>query len=255
MLEHRAWDDDRFPFTPSMLHPVAAAQFTDMLRHTLRTVLCVLPLRHEMRGLPETWTPPSGTAMRYHFAQTLPLRRRGLATGAFDWFDSDPREGVEFDLGQVSLLGDPLALARGWEKLERAFGVGERAGTEAFPFHICTTLNWSLKSRSMDREPARSRAHLAMHLREEAEDWLAKREFAAELGRLDGGRGEVIPRHGTVVDAETFERLERVPVTAVGMWVFPPEAFVKECVSTQFRMFDVSETRPGLLLFDVGDWK
>ncbi|ROV94742.1 hypothetical protein VMCG_08890 [Cytospora schulzeri] len=81
--------------------------------------------------------------------------------------------------------------------------------------------------------------HLALHRDYQQDENL---KFLAEWGW-------VIPRHGMIVDAETFERLERAPSTAVGMWLFQPDAF-KEPTNVQRSCFDVSAVHPGLLLFD-----
>ena len=52
------------------------------------------------------------------------------------------------------------------------------------------------------------------------------------------------------MDAETFERMERLPCTAIGMWLFPAEAF-GELTDVRQVAFDMSAVRPGLFLFDV----
>ncbi len=257
-------DEQASLLTPSMVHPVAAASFTNILRSRLRSVLCVVHFRDQMRGIPEV---PTGTGMRHHFAQALPLRRRGLAAGAFDWLETDPRPAVDVDLKQISLSRDPRPLAHGWKKLEKAFGIRERAKDSDFRLFICPTLRWSPRHILPPGQsfapgqpyppPKWSRVELAQHLREEAKDWLTKRQladrllsFLTQVGPFTGIRN--IPRHGVMVDAETFEMWERTPTTAVGMWLFPAEAF-KESKNVRSNLFDVSDVRPGLVLFELGD--
>jgi len=244
-LRDWAWEanNENVLFDPAMLHPVAAASFANMLQTKLRSVLCVVNLRDSRRGAPEE---PFSSGMRYHFCQTIPLRRGGPPMGALDWLEADPRPGVEFDLRQLSLGHDPRALARCWERLEKAFGLGAWAKGDDFRLYICPTIHWSQPSRfPVYQAPNGSRAELAGYLDDEAHDWLRKRRFAEKLvGK--------IPRHGTLVDAETFERWERTPTTAVGMWLFPPEAF-KEPKKVEKNLFDVSAVRPGLLLIEVGE--
>ncbi len=260
-------DDEQAPLlTPMMVHPVAATSFANILRSRLRSVLCVVHFRDQMRGMPEVST---GTGIRHHFAQALPLRRRGLPAGAFDWLETDPRPAVDVDLKQISLAGDPRPLAHGWKRLEKAFGVRERAKDSDFRLYICPTLRWSPGHNPRQNftpgqpypPPKWSRSELARHLREEEKDWLAKRQLADSLlgvlvlaGPVTGPLSEPrsIPRHGLMVDAETFERWERAPTTAVGMWVFPAEAF-EDRKNRRSNLFDVSHVRPGLVLFDVGD--
>ncbi|KAK3940184.1 hypothetical protein QBC46DRAFT_459121 [Diplogelasinospora grovesii] len=227
-------DDRTPPLTPAILHPVAAASFADMLRSRLRSVLCVIGFRSRMRGMSEF----PGLSWRYHFAQTFPLRRRGLPAGGFHWFETDPRWGVHLDLGQLPLDSDPRGLARGWEELEKAFGISERAEDDEFRFYICPTLRWGgLQRVGQTPPPEGSREELAQHLREEADDWLHGRKYISQMfSRSD----YLMPRHGTMVDAKTFEMMESAPSTAVGMWLFPAEA-----------CFNVVAVHPGLFLFEV----
>lgn len=241
-------DGDALPVTPTTLHPVAAASFAGILRSRLRSVLFVINFRDRMRGIPET---PIMSRMAYHFARTFPLRRRGLPAGAFDWLPTDPRPGVEFDSRQVALAEDPRRLVSDWQKMEQAFGIAERTPH----LYICPSLDWYYRpcSRGSTWEddslpPQWSRAELAQHLDEEASDWLSKRQFASKC--FPGGLH--VPKHGTMVDAKTFEMLGSVPTTAVGMWLIPAEAF-KKPKNPAISLFDVSAVRPGLLLFDVGE--
>jgi hypothetical protein len=252
--------------SPKTLHPHAAAEFSDMLRSHLRSFLCVVPFGGKTRTTPVS---QHGTNVRYHFAQTFPFRRRGLASGTFDWLETDPRPGVGFDLDRVPFAGNPPGIARGWEKLKRAFGLEELAVDEGARLYICPTVDWELRSGPDSRPleddqvhtpPKWTRAHMARHLAEEAEDWLLKRESADERSRFCVD-GQLIPRRGTVVDAVTLESRESPPTTAVGMWVFQLETFAGQEATARVYggsglsdLSDLSETRPGLLLFDVGGW-
>ncbi|KAK4233462.1 hypothetical protein C8A03DRAFT_19469 [Achaetomium macrosporum] len=240
------------PFLPTDLHPAAAKSFTDILRYRLRSVLCIVGFRTRVRGIGE---PPPGYP--FHFAQTFPLRRRGRPVGGLRWFDTDPRWGVEFDLKHVPLRGDPRPYARAWEELEQAFGVSDRL--RDFHFYICPTMKWPthfmfLKpSESSSPIEEGSREELAWHLQEEQVQW---RKYREELhqnlwSKLPGFEDQpMMPRHGPLVDAETFARMESAPSTAIGMWLFPPEAF-KEPTRVVQSVFDLSAVRPGLFLFEV----
>jgi hypothetical protein len=239
------------PLVPAILHPTAATSFAEILRSgRLRSVFCVVGFRGPMRGMTDFPMP----GWRYHFAQTFPLRRRGAPAGAFNWFETDPRPGVELDLSQVPLSSDPRCLARAWGELEKAFGVERRRTStdndDNFAFYICPTLPWpssgQLMPGSVQRLPEGSREELAEHLRQEAEEWDRGREFISGLFPP----GYEMPRHGAIVDAETFEVMERAPSTAVGMWLFTPDAF-EEPTNVQRSCFNVSAVRPGLLLFEV----
>lgn len=250
---------------PDLLHHAAAASLAEILgTGRIRSVLFVVPFRDCMRGMAEMSISPE---YRFHFAQTFPLRGRGAAAPltTFDWFEKDPRKGVEHDLSQVPLLLDPRLLREDWHLLERMLGVerevdidaGEQyEGSDAdgkFRLYICPTLNWPgdppyLSGNDPLRISDDSRAELAQHLQEEAEDWKESRQFISELFSMPPE--EMMPRHGMVVDAETFEAMERAPSTAIGMWLFPAHAF-KEPTIVRKSCFDLSGTHPGLILFNV----
>jgi hypothetical protein len=242
-----AEDENVLPVTPATLHPTAAAAFADILRNRLRSVFYITNFRDRMRGIPET---PIASRMAYHFARTFPFRRRGLPVGGFDWLPTDPRPGVEFDLRQVALAGDPRHFVRCWRKMEKAFGIAEPERVSRL--YICPSLDWRDRGcMGRWRDPpvlAWSRADLDRHLEDEANDWVSKRQFASKC--FPGGLH--IPKHGTMIDAKTFERLGSAPTTALGMWLIPAEAF-KEPKNPAISLFDVSAVRPGLLLFDVGE--
>ncbi|KAL2014984.1 hypothetical protein VTK56DRAFT_6634 [Thermocarpiscus australiensis] len=247
--------DDSVPVTPGILHPAAAKSFANILRSNLRSVLCVVGFRHHTRGLgefpAENWY--------YHFAQTLPLCRRGHPTGAFHWLRTDPRPGVELDLRQLPLgpFDNPHHLSRGWEELEYAFSITRerRAAREngdnnaELRFYICPTMHWPAQTMMhgiTTPEEEGSREELAKHLRFEADDWLRERKLFTDIT----GGTQLLAKHGHMIDAETFETMEKVPCTAIGMWLFPADAF-KEHTIPQRNCFDVSAVRPGLFLFEV----
>jgi hypothetical protein len=123
-----------------------------------------------------------------------------------------------------------------------------RIGGDGFRFYICPTVRWPGRHPMHDASPPAeegSREELARHLRVEARLWLSEREFISQTGP-----GHVMPKHGTMIDAETFDMLEKAPSLAIGMWLFPPEAFKQPTIVQRF-CFNVSDVRPGLLLFEV----
>ena len=245
LLERDTYHYNMPPLVPSILHPIAALSFSSILRK-LRSILCVVGFRGSSRAPCEMMVLP-------HFAQTYPLRRGGSPTGAFEWFESDPRLGVQLDLTWVALSFDPRCLAPAWAKLEKAFGV-ERTATSTDDddhpsFYICPSMSWRRRQvlgigaqGPPGGSSEGSREELAEHLRQEAKDWDHYRSW------LFTAFGWEIKRHG-VLDAETFERMERAPSTAVGMWLFRADAF-KEPRQTSRSCFDLSAAQPGLFLFE-----
>lgn len=230
-------------------------------------MLCIVGFRARQRGLSEF---PSSPEYLYHFAQTFPLARpRAIADGALHWLETDPRPGVEIDLRQVPLAFDPRELASAWKRLEQAFGITteEQAAQDKARIgrrlYICPVLDWPWDAENhataRPNEPATPlgdgerhgpRAELARFLRKEDEDWLAARKWLSNIFARSLGPAPLMPRHGRRMDAETFGRMERLPCTAVGMWLFPLEAFKKPTI-VQRSCFDLSAARPGLMLFEV----
>lgn len=244
--------EDAVPLTPAAIDPAAARSFTDILGRRLRSVLCVMPFRSGVRAMGEF----PASKWHCHFAQTFPLRRRGHATGAFHWLPADPRPGVEIDLRQLPLCNDPRRLARGWERLEQAFGITEEQRTArgddsegGFRFYICPHIAWS-GPQPVDgvagEEKEGWREELEQHLQFEADEWFRQRKWLTEVF----GYPNMIPEHGQMMDAGTFRMMQKVPCTAMGIWLFPPGAFQKPTNPGRF-CFDVSAVRPGLFLFEV----
>ncbi|KAH6840636.1 hypothetical protein B0I37DRAFT_219690 [Chaetomium sp. MPI-CAGE-AT-0009] len=241
--------DDEARLTPAVLHPAAATSFADILRRSLRSVLCITNFRSRLRGMGEFPT----SKWHYHFAHTFPLFRRGHGAGSFHWFDTDPRPGVEIDLRQLPLQDDPRPLPQAWEQLEQAFGITEEqraardshGGGGGFRFYICPTVSWPAQFETPTPVEEGSREELAGHLRFEIYAWLRERRYISLTTP-----GYMIPKHGTMIDAETFERMEKAPSLAIGMWLFPPEAFKRPTILRR-SCFNVSAVRPGLFLFEV----
>ncbi|KAK3901058.1 hypothetical protein C8A05DRAFT_45206 [Staphylotrichum tortipilum] len=266
-----------FDLTPDHLHPTAAASFTDMLQRTLRSVLFVIGFRDGYyRGLGEF---PSSKVYTFHFAQTLPLTRREEPAGAFHWLDVDPRPGVEIDIRQLPLGEDPLLLVLGWKQLERAFGITraaeqqpggcDMAGDVEPRLYVCPRLTWPKHGREEQLRINRRggmptveengeegvepgpRAELARHLREEAAEWQHRRTWLHETySRIFNCPIMMMPKQGYLLDTETSESMERLPCTAIGLWLFPAEAFKQPTYSPRL-LFDLSPARPGLFLFEV----
>ena len=252
--------------TPEMLHPAAATSFADILRSKLRSLLCVVDFRGSTRGM---GAPPLGGGWRSHFAQTFPLRRRGRVTGAFHWLQADPRPGIELDLRQVPIEDDPHLILRNWRQLEHLFGVTrnqqatrENDGGCGFCLYVCPTKDWStlemqrmvrtgagyVRQMEAEAEAVLSRDELAQYLQSEAEDWDRKRWY---LARVFGGTRQS-PKYSSDSreEAEIFEVMEKLPCTAIGMWLFPAEAFPPP-TNPQLLSFNLSAVRPSLLLFQV----
>lgn len=241
---------------PSELHWTAASSFTRALTHTLRTVLCVVSFTPGTRGRAEP-TGPLGASG--NFSQDLPLAPFHTPTAPIHSLAADPRVGVRFKMPLLSLATDPRAFWRSWESTEQAFGV-TRAGGGGAKFYICPWTDWvDARRRLADPWPEERAGFgqmLGEYLWDEADEWRRRRVRHVGGGGLQGFQNMVPgPGEGNVVDAATFWRMQEVPSTTVGMWMLEPDAFDR-CIdpSTGRYLFNVSGSRPGLLLFDVQRW-
>ena len=143
------------------------------------------------------------------------------------------------------------------------------AGDAEPRLYVCPRLPWpkherekQLRMNRLGRMPAVEedgekgvapgpRAALARHLREEAADWQRFRTWLhGTYSRMFRCSITMIPKPSDVLDTETSERMERPPCTAIGLWLFPAEAFRQLTYSLQL-LFDLSPARPGLFLFEV----
>ncbi|KAH6618340.1 hypothetical protein B0J18DRAFT_276327 [Chaetomium sp. MPI-SDFR-AT-0129] len=257
---------------PELLHPAAATSFADILRHKLRSLLCVTRFRNSSRY---KGFPMIGGCARIHFAQTFPLRRRGHSTGGFHWLQADPRPGVELDLRQVLLPDDPRFLLQNWRKMEHTFGVTRNQQPTrrendddggSCSFYICPTNPWSkplpghiVVDRAAAREAAAeadavwSRDELAQYLEDEENTWYKVRWDWARLIPMEyRGALHQSPKYhySSEEEAEMFKAMEKLPCTTIGMWLFPAEA-LPEPTQPRIHAFDLSALRPSLLLFQV----
>ena len=266
-------DSRPFLLVPNHLHPIAAVSFTNILKHTLRSVLFAIHFQSCYRGPGEhEWPLRKGHG--YHFAQTFPLARREDSAGAFHWLDADPRPGVDVDIRRLWLGEDPDLIVGAWQRLEKAFGITrvaeggcDMAGDAGPRLHVCPRLLWpkyemqvlqqmerQATTLAMEEDEAEGgesgpRAELARHLREEAAEWQQTRTRLHERFSRVCPAVVSMPRQGYVLDTETFEAMERLPCTAIGLWLFPVEA-LKEPIGDEL-CFDLSPVRPGLFLFEV----
>lgn len=283
------------------MHPIAAASFTRILQHGLRTLLFLVPFRERHRGQAVRFReryrgqaniPSDGD--QCHFAQTFPLARRDCPAGSFDWLEADPRPGVEVDIRNLTLGDDPRSLAQNWKQLEQAFGIARptdrpqqqqhqqqaetnRTVAAGLRLYVCPSMIWPYCEREevrrqisrypplhlsqpgfpvaqllegKDEEEEQPRSELKRHLREEDEYWQYSRSCFHDAVRVASPNAGIVPTQGSLMDAETFERMERLSCTAIGMWLFPAEAFGKPTDVRQIA-FDMSAVKPGLFLFDV----
>ena len=100
-----------------------------------------------------------------------------------------------------------------------------------------------------DAEAAWSRDELAQHLEYEAEDWVRARWYPASVT----GGTYPFPKYccDQPQEAEVFGAMEKLPCTAVGMWLFPADAFPQP-FNPRLNAFNMgAAARPEVFLFWV----
>ncbi len=262
------------------LHPTASRSICDIVRHKLRSVLCVLRFQARVRREAGFGPPSPGSAV--HVPQTLPFLTQGMAATAVRWLDADPRRDspeAQADLRRLPLRHDFSFCATSWARMERRFGVRERAKDDPFRFYMCMTHDWRRPTEyagvARGTSPMRpgyplgpewERSSLAKYIREEEEQWASACKRRSSGGETAGAgllaqAPSPSPQQGLVADAVSTTPSERgeaaIPTPAVGMWLFPPEAIMEAKEARRGSPwapdpeFDMSAARPGLILFEV----
>lgn len=107
---------------------------------------------------------------------------------------------------------------------------------------------WSAEERVTESEAVWSRDELGQHFQYEAENWETQR---ADISFWFKGHPPN-PKYcaDSPEEMELFLEMEKLPCTAIGMWLIEAEAFPPP-THPQYHAFDLSALRPGLLLFRV----
>ncbi|KAK8035206.1 hypothetical protein PG993_010201 [Apiospora rasikravindrae] len=226
-------------------HPVATASFVDILSTKLRSLWCVEQLRANSRVC-YVWPPQLGRMA--HVAETCPLLphldKLGRSCVDFDWLEHDPRP-VQPDLEQLPFDKDPRRFYYNWRCLEDSLGVIRRqTASHPFHFYVCVA-NQVPRFEQIDEEgKAMARSPLtksAVRQQVHRERWSEAIEWEA-TSRPDVrclGHGQAVPDPGSLLEEGRRKQRERGATTALGMWIFPAEAFgqVKKTISAS--LFDI----------------
>ncbi|KAK8063968.1 hypothetical protein PG996_008620 [Apiospora saccharicola] len=270
-LRWRTWRpprDGHFGGPRSVLHhPVATASFVEILSTKLRSLWCVESLEWNSRVYYPSPPPEPEPGRLADVLEACPLRpcfgNLAQSSVSFDWLERDPRPAVGPDLPKLTFRKDPRRFLHSWRNLEESLGV-RRPADSAFRFYVAVANamlgeitspeQWILYGHPTTNLRVRQQVH--RRLWQESYDRQARSAF----DRLDP---RPAPEHGRFPeDGQGFkEREGQGAATALGMWMFPGDAFgsIDDCdvggvysvpnhdTSTPFSVPGL----PGLVVFDI----
>jgi hypothetical protein len=243
----------------SLSHPIAQASLIDILSTKLRTLWCVqnLNIKRRIYG-PTIFDLP---VMIPKWMETVPMlppmSTLGISYLNFEWFKNDPRP-VELDISRMPFIRDPRRYYYSWKVIEEALGV-----THATPFRVYVCVTSEIDPAELWRfrvQPTGEK--LGLHQLVESNRQTEKREWETIIDHWVNVWNENPPPNGNKFDESSYrERMvmtaNRDDVTAIGMWLFPEEAFGQVNddnfaeVYNSYRMGIKSSVTPGLALFDL----
>ena len=169
-----------------------------------------------------------------HFNRSIPLN--SLAE-SFDLVETDPRP-IDADLDKVSIGWEPRAMLCLWQEMESKFQI-RRSQPVEFQFLITAPTHGQVESKKIST-------------RADADRFL---QFEEGLWRSKFVKGGVYETWGHV-NPDTPQSLRKAPMSVVGFWLFPVDAFgdVPKGNFEQIRwglkeVVDLTKHRPQLGVF------
>lgn len=239
-------------------HPVAQASLIDILSSKLRTLWCVQSLRTKTRVYgPRIFDRPQ---MAPKWMETLPMlppmSTLGISHLNFEWFETDPRP-VEPDISKMPFMKDPRRYHHSWKVIEEALGV--RHAT-SFRVYVCAASEIAPAELWGDIvQPTGEK--LGLHQLVESNRQTEKKEWDTIIDYWVNFVNDDSPPNENKFDESSYRKrmamVDRDDMTAIGMWLFPEEAFGQVNdgnfaeVYNSYRMGVKSSVTPGLELFDL----
>ncbi|TGO49962.1 hypothetical protein BCON_0195g00180 [Botryotinia convoluta] len=242
----------------ALSHPIAQASLTDILGTKLRTLWCVEKMytRTRVYGPTRFHQPCMAPQWKETLPMLPPMSTLGISYLNFEWFENDPRP-VEPDICRMPFVKDPRRYHHSWKAFEEALGV-----RHATPFRVYVCIASELAIAELwGRRVEPTGLELGLHQlvksnrRTEQEEWATIIDYWVNLFNENPSPG------GTKFDESGFrERMvkaDRDHMTAIGMWLFPEEAFGQvnndnfDEVYNVYGMGVKSSVTPGLALFDL----
>jgi hypothetical protein len=177
-----------------------------------------------------------------HILETCPLvppmSKIGRSCIGFDYIENDPRP-VQEDLKFLAFMHDPRRFYRRWSAIEESLGVRR---TDDFSFNVCITSEMEPLDDDLE-------AHVLTKL---GIQQMVDRNHQVELDLWQ----HTLQFWGSLFSPKTERHMQSREngTTAIGMWVFPGDAFEKENSHIEYekpkQVFRVSEP-PALVVFDI----
>ncbi|KAF7916888.1 hypothetical protein EAE99_009513 [Botrytis elliptica] len=207
----------------ALSHPIAQASLTDILGTKLRTLWCVQKMYTRTRVYgPGIFDRPVGMPQWMETLPMLPpLSRLGISYLNFEWIENDPRP-IEADIGNMPFFKDPRRYLHSWKAIEEALGV-----RHVTPFRVFACVFSELAPAGITghmTQPTgvelRLRQLVESNRQMEKDEWERAINYWVNLMR---------PLSESAFDESWFRErnvmVDRDDMTAIGMWLFPAEAF------------------------------
>ncbi|TGO40691.1 hypothetical protein BHYA_0033g00450 [Botrytis hyacinthi] len=242
----------------TLSHPIAQASLTDILSTKLRTLWCVQKMftRTRVYG-PGIYDRPVGMPQWMETLPMLPpLSRLGISHLNFEWIENDPRP-IEPDIGNMPFFKDPRQYHYNWKVIEEVLGV-----RHVTPFRVFACVFSELAPAGITGHMTEPTG-LELRVRQlvESNRQMEKDEWERAINHWVNLMRQIRPLSESTFDESWFRErnvmLDRDDMTAIGMWLFPAEAFGRVDdhnfaeVYHSYKMRAKSSVTPGLALFDL----
>ncbi|KAF7866761.1 hypothetical protein EAF04_005603 [Stromatinia cepivora] len=240
-------------------HPIAQASLIDILSTKLRMLWCVQSIHSRTRVYGPTMFDRPLT--RVQWMETLPMlppmRTLGISYLDFEWLENDPRP-IEPDISSMPFIRDPRRYYHSWKVIEEALGV-----RHAVPFRVYVCVTPKIAPAELwGYDVQHTGEKLGLHQVVEFNRQTENKQFEAVIDHWVKFWSEHPhwpwdePFDGSSF-RERHVKVDRDDMTAIGMWVFPEEAFGQvnndnfAKVYDSYKMAVKSSVTPGLALFNL----
>ncbi|CAD6441353.1 695826a5-0d88-4427-af0a-047b1606cc71-CDS [Sclerotinia trifoliorum] len=239
-------------------HPTAQASLIDILSTKLRTLWCVQRIYSKTRVYGPTIFERPVTMVQW--METLPMLPPMITLGIsyldFEWLENDPRP-IKPDTSRMPFIKDPRRYYHSWKVIEEALGV-----RHVVPFRVYVCVSSEIAPVESMGHVRHTEERLRLHQVIESNRQTENEHFKAAVDYWAKLFGHPQPPRNERFDESRFReehvKVDRDDMTAIGMWVFPEEAFGQvdndnfaKVYYHSYKTTSKSSVTPGLVLFNL----